>query len=78
VTLRVTGGTDGTGADTDPATGSAQILASDRARATVAWLIAHHIPADRIAIATPGTGRSIALVTMSFTGDPDRPNRKQP
>ena len=75
VTLRVTGGTDGSKADTDPVTGSAQILASDRARATVAWLIAHRIPANRIMIATPGTGRSIALVTMSFTGDPDR---KQP
>ena len=53
----------------------AQILASDRARATAAWLIAHRIPASRIMIATPGSGRSIALVTMSFTGDPVR---KQP
>ena len=75
VTLRITGGTDGTSADTDPVTGSAQILASDRARATAAWLIAQKIPANRITIATPGTGRSIALVTMSFTGEPDR---KQP
>ncbi len=75
VTLRITGGTDGSAGDVDPATASAQILASDRARATAAWLIAHRIPADRITIATPGTGRSIALVTMSFTGETDR---KQP
>ena len=75
VTLRITGGTDGTDADVDPTTGSAQILASDRARATAAWLIAHRISANRIMIATPGTGRSIALVTMSFTGETDR---KQP
>ena len=75
VTLRITGGTDGSDGDVDPATGSAQILASDRARATATWLIAHRIPASRIMIATPGTGRSIALVTMSFTGETDR---KQP
>lgn len=72
VTLRVTGSADGSRTDRDPTTGSAQILASDRARATVAWLIAHGVAADRIMIATPGTGRRIALVTMSFTGDPVR------
>ncbi|MGN6377220.1 MAG: OmpA family protein [Sphingomonas sp.] len=75
VTLRVAGSTDGTPADIDPTSGSAQILASDRARATVAWLIDHGIAANRIMISTPGTGRRMALVTMSFTGDPDR---KQP
>jgi outer membrane protein OmpA-like peptidoglycan-associated protein len=75
VTLRVTGSTDGSRSDRDPVTGSTQILASDRARATVAWLIDHGIAADRIMISTPGTGRRGALVTMSFTGDPDR---KQP
>ena len=75
VTLRVAGSSDGTPADIDPTSGSAQILASDRARATVAWLIDHGIPARRIMISTPGTGSRMALVTMSFTGDPDR---KQP
>ena len=75
VTLRIAGSAEGTQADSDPTTGSAQILASDRARATAAWLIAHGVSADRIMIATPGTGRRIALVTMSFTGAPDR---KQP
>jgi hypothetical protein len=75
VTLRIAGSAEGTHADSDPTTGSAQILASDRARATASWLIAHGVSADRIMIATPGTGRRIALVTMSFTGAPDR---KQP
>lgn len=75
VTLRIAGSAEGTQADSDPTTGSAQILASDRARATASWLIAHGVSADRIMIATPGTGRRIALVTMSFTGDPVR---KQP
>jgi hypothetical protein len=72
VTLRVAGSAEGTQADSDPTTGSAQILASDRARATASWLIAHGVSADRIMIATPGIGRRIALVTMSFTGDPVR------
>jgi hypothetical protein len=72
VTLRIAGSAEGTQADSDPTTGSAQILASDRARATASWLIAHGVSADRIMIATPGTGRRIALVTMSFTGDPVR------
>ena len=75
VTLRIAGSAEGTQADSDPTTGSAQILASDRARATASWLIAHGVAADCIMIATPGTGRRIALVTMSFTGDPVR---KQP
>jgi hypothetical protein len=72
VTLRIAGSAEGTLADSDPTTGSAQILASDRARATASWLIAHGVSADRIMIATPATGRRIALVTMSFTGDPVR------
>jgi len=72
VTLRIAGSAEGAKADSDPTTGSAQILASDRARATASWLIAHGVSADRIMIATPGTGRRIALVTMSFTGDPVR------
>ena len=69
VTLRVAGATLAKG-DADPATGSTAILAGDRARATVAYLIARGVAADRIMIATSGTGRAGALVTMSFTGDP--------
>jgi hypothetical protein len=67
--LRVSGGSAGQG-DVDPATGSADLLATDRARAVVAYLIGHGVAADRIVIATAGTGRRSALVTVSFTGDP--------
>ena len=38
VTLRITGNTDGIAADVDPATGSAALLAADRARAVAAAL----------------------------------------
>ena len=67
--LRISGGTAGA-ADVDPATGSADLLATDRARAVAAYLINHGIAADRIAITTASTGRRSALVTISFTGDP--------
>jgi len=67
--LRVSGGAIGA-EDVDSATGSADLLATDRARAVAAYLIGHGIAADRIVIATAGTGRRTALVTVSFTGDP--------
>ena len=67
--LRVSGGTAGVG-DVDPATGSADLLATDRSRAVAAFLIGHGVAADRIAIAPAGIGRRTALVTVSFTGDP--------
>ena len=67
--LRVSGGTSGAG-DVDPATGSADLLATDRARAIVSYLIANGVAAHRIRIAPAGTGRRNALVTVSFTGDP--------
>ena len=54
----------------DPATGSADLLATDRARAVVSYLIGHGVAANRIIIAPAGTGRRTALVTVSFTGDP--------
>jgi outer membrane protein OmpA-like peptidoglycan-associated protein len=73
--LRVSGGTAGAG-DVDPATGSADLLATDRARAIVSYLIGRGIAADRIVIAPAGIGRSNALVTVSFTGDPA--NRTNP
>lgn len=74
VSLHVAGSTDPRG-DVDPATGSASVLASDRARAVVLYLIAHGVAADRIMIATAATGRPGALVTMSFTGDPTDRNK---
>jgi hypothetical protein len=73
--LRVSGGTAGAG-DVDPATGSADLLATDRARAIVSYLIGRGIAADRITIAPADTGRRNALVTVSFTGDPA--NRTNP
>ncbi|MBS0478971.1 MAG: OmpA family protein [Proteobacteria bacterium] len=66
--LRVSGGAEGAG-DVDPATGSADLLATDRARTVVAYLIGHGVSADRILIAPAGGGRRNALVTVSFTGD---------
>jgi outer membrane protein OmpA-like peptidoglycan-associated protein len=66
--LRVSGGTSGAG-DVDPATRSADLLATDRARAVVTYLIARGIAADRITIASASTARRTALVTVSFTGD---------
>lgn len=72
VTLRVAGSTDGSSRDVDAASGSAQILASDRARAVTAWLISRGVAANRIMIAGAGSGRRGVLVTMSFTGEPER------
>jgi hypothetical protein len=69
VTLTVTGSTDGSAADRDPATGSAAILAVDRARATAAAL-ADAVPADRLTITTaPHPGHRAALVTLAFAGE---------
>ena len=67
--LRVSGGTAGA-KDVDPSTGSADLLATDRARAVAAFLVDHGIAADRVAIASATTGRRAVLVTVSFTGDP--------
>ena len=69
VTLRVTGATDGSARDVDPTSGSASILAGDRARAVTSYLISRGAAADRIIIAGAGTGRRGVLVTMSFTGE---------
>jgi outer membrane protein OmpA-like peptidoglycan-associated protein len=72
VTLRVTGATDGSAGDVDPASGSASILAGDRARAVTTYLISRGAAADRIIIAASSTGRRGVLVTMSFTGEPGK------
>ncbi|HEX8421557.1 MAG TPA: flagellar motor protein MotB [Sphingomonas sp.] len=68
VMLTVTGFVDGTPADVDPATGSAALLAADRARAVAAAIAgATHA---RIAITTSQTpGRRAALVTLAFAGE---------
>jgi hypothetical protein len=72
VMLTVTGSVDGSAGDVDPATGSAAILAIDRAR-TVAAALAATAPA-RIAITTSQLpGRRAATVTLAFAGE-----RKEP
>ncbi|RYE03098.1 MAG: flagellar motor protein MotB [Sphingomonadales bacterium] len=67
--LKITGETDGTAQDVDPATGSAAILAADRARAVAAMLVASGAASpDRIQIAT-ATGKRRTLLTLGFEGD---------
>jgi hypothetical protein len=69
VAIRVIGGTDGSPSDVDRATGSAAILAADRARAVVAAL-APKVSPDRLSIETrPGAGRAVQL-HLGFAGDP--------
>lgn len=68
VTLTVTGAA-GLGGDVDPVTGSATLLATDRARA-VAAVIAPIAPA-RVLIATTA-GPPAVTVTLAFAGEPLR------
>ena len=70
VTLTVTGSVDGTPADVDRATGSAAVLAADRARA-VAAALAPGLPGHRLTVTTsPTPGRRAAVVTLAFAGAP--------
>ncbi len=73
-TLTITGGTDGSAADVDPASGSGAVLAADRARALAAvlapMLATAHVAPSHLLIATATTpGRRAATVTVSFTGN---------
>lgn len=77
VTLRISGGSDGTPGDVDPATGSSAVLAIDRGRAVAAELArARAVPQGRMTIVTAagGKGRSV-IVTLGFAGQlpGDRP-----
>lgn len=66
--VTVTGETDGTPQDVDAATGSAAILAADRARAVAALLVrSGAVAPDRIVIAI-GTGRRRAVLTLGYAG----------
>lgn len=73
VTLTITGSADGTPADVDPATGSAAVLAIDRARAVAAALArAQAIPSNRMIIASAPSGardRRGVLITSGFSGE---------
>lgn len=70
VRLTVTGATDGSAADVDPASGSATVLAAERARVVVAALTAAGIPDARLDLATAraATGRHV-IVTLAFAGE---------
>jgi hypothetical protein len=70
VTVSIAGGTDRTAADVDPVTGSAAILAGDRARALAAALIAGGIAPDRLTIAPPFRSRRAATASVAFAGHP--------
>ena len=76
VALTVTGSTDGSAADVDPATGSAAILAADRARALAAALAPL---SRRITVTTAAhPGRRAAIVTLAFVGEAAIPTGHQP
>lgn len=69
VAFTVTGTTDGAPADIDPATGSAALLASDRARAAAAAL-GPVVEPGRLRLATDPTPRGrAATVTLAFAGE---------
>ncbi len=70
VRLTVTGATDGSAADVDPASGSATALAAQRASAIVAALTAGGVPDKRLDLATARatTGRHV-IVTLAFAGE---------
>lgn len=67
IAVTLTGGTDG---DVDPTTGSAAILAADRARA-VAALLVHEgaVTPTQIAFAPPGIGGRGVHIDLGFAGD---------
>ncbi len=76
VALTVTGSADGSTADVDPATGSAAILAADRARALAAALAP---VSRRITVTTAAhPGRRAAIVTLAFVGEAASPTGHQP
>lgn len=68
VTLTITGATDGSAGDVDAATGSAALLATDRARA-VAAVLAPAVPRARLTVTTnPLPTLRTVMVTQAFAG----------
>lgn len=67
--LTITGATDGSDRDVDPATGSAAVLAAERAR-VVAVALARALPGVRLSIAIAGEGshRRAVQVSLGFAG----------
>ena len=68
VALRVTASVDGTAADVDRDTGSAAVLAADRARA-VAAALAPVAPGRLVIVTADRPSRRQVVVTLSFTGE---------
>lgn len=66
VMLTVTGSSDATANDVDGETGSAALLAADRARAVLKALVAAGLPAQRIALASSLGGPRAVTVTLAF------------
>ncbi|CAN5429212.1 hypothetical protein BH09PSE4_BH09PSE4_20120 [soil metagenome] len=71
VTIRISGSTEGSLSDVDADTGSAAILAADRARAVATVLARAEIKArDRITIVNASaTARRGVILTQGFVGD---------
>ena len=72
VTLKVTGSTDGSPADVDPETGSAAVLAADRARAVAATLAAT-APGRLLIVNAAAPSRRNVIVTLAFAGEGKQP-----
>lgn len=68
VSLRITAAVDGTAADVDRDTGSAAVLAADRARA-VAAALATVAPGRIVILTADRPSRRQVVVTLSFTGE---------
>ncbi|MGH6614793.1 flagellar motor protein MotB [Sphingomonas sp.] len=70
VTLKISGGTDGSAIDVDADTGSGAVLAADRARAVAAALARAKIVAPgRMTIVTTTANRRSVVVTLGFAGN---------
>lgn len=72
VALRITGATDGSTGDADRATGSAALLATDRARAVAAALAVRGVPIERTQISNADADARRArhvLITLAFVGE---------
>jgi flagellar motor protein MotB len=67
--IRLTGVVDGSSDDVDSATGSAAILASDRARALATLLVLQGVAPGRVALATATGKRRAVELTLGFAGD---------
>jgi flagellar motor protein MotB len=75
VALRITGMTEASPADVERTSGSAALLAADRARAVAAALAVAGVPIDRTIIVNADAAaprRRQALVTLAFVGEEGR------